>query len=218
MASNFRVEERARAAGVGMAIALLLTMSSLYLYQRHSGKLGAAEVKEQSVLRLEATNLGRRVPTAKPKPKVAARPRHRVARARPARPPVFKGRGGARVSVARIQRFLRSRGSPMAPHARRIVLAGVRWHVDPRSVVAIAGVESSYGVHAPGHNAWGWGGGKGGARWSSWGRAIDRFTAGLARGYPSMAKGMFWRGAKRYSSPRTGAHWARKATSIFRSI
>jgi hypothetical protein len=217
MATNFRVDERARAAACGTAIALLLTMSALYLYQRYQGNLGATEIKEQSILRLAAHNVARAVPTVKAKPKAAARSAHRVARRRPAPMPVYRA-GRVRVTISRIQGFLRGKGSPMAPHARRIVLAGVRWHVDPRAVVAIAGVESSYGEHAPGHNAWGWGGGKGGARWSSWHRAIDRFTRGLARNYPSMAKGHFRSGAARYCSKAGAKRWASKTSSIFRSI
>ena len=218
MATNMRVDERARAAACGTAIALLLTMSSLYLYQRYQGNLGATEIKEQSVLRLEATKLARTVPTVTPRVRAAVRARQRASHHRPAPAPVYKGRGGVRITVARIQRFLRSRGSPMAPHARRIVLAGVRWRVDPRAVVAIAGVESSYGIHAPGHNAWGWGGGRGGARWSSWRHAIDRFTFGLSRHYPSLAQGHFWAGAARYCSKACARRWANKTTSIFRSI
>lgn len=125
----------------------------------------------------------------------------------------FRGRDGRRITEARIRRFLRQRGSPMARYSDEILAAGIRYRVDPRVVVAIAGVESTYGVYARGHNAWGWGR----ARWGSWGSAIRSYARALAREYPSLRMGHFRRAGPRYCPP-CGGRWAAKASRIFRSI
>lgn len=101
----------------------------------------------------------------------------------------------------------------MSPYAVHMVRAGIGYGVDPRVVVAISGVESSYGRHAIGHNAWGWGR----YRWSSWPHAIDDYTRQLAAGYRSLRTGRFHRASRSYCPP-CGRRWGVKAAAIFRTI
>lgn len=126
---------------------------------------------------------------------------------------VFLGADGQRIGVPRIRRFLARHGSPMTRYSADIVAAGIRYRVDPRVVVAIAGVESTYGRYCRGHNAWGWGS----ARWKSWPTAIDRYTRALSIEYRSLRTGRFMAASRTYCPP-CGGRWGVKALRIFRSI
>ena len=55
-----------------------------------------------------------------------------------------------------IENFLSSRNSPMAPYSYNFILAGRQYGVNPVLIVAISGIESSFGQNliAP-YNAWG---------------------------------------------------------------
>lgn len=122
----------------------------------------------------------------------------------------YLGRDGERITPDRIRAFLDRQDSPMSAYAKQIVAAGMKHGVDPRVLVAIAGVESSYGVYARGHNAWGWRGG----RWRSWPQAIESFTQALASRYGSLRTGRFALASSRYCPP-CGPRWGVKALSIF---
>lgn len=97
---------------------------------------------------------------------------------------VYVGADGERITPARVERFLLREGSPLAPYAETIVEAGIDAGVDPRLVVAIAGIESDFGRRQIGHNAWGWGihGGQV-RRFADWSTAIVTFTRELAANY-----------------------------------
>ncbi|HVE90677.1 MAG TPA: hypothetical protein VNE62_00025 [Actinomycetota bacterium] len=97
--------------------------------------------------------------------------------------PVYIGVDGQRITVERISRFLTPRQSPMAPFAENIVVAGLKYGVDPRLIVAISGTESTYGKFHRGHNAWGWDAPNGLTRWASWPEAIDQYTKLFASKY-----------------------------------
>jgi hypothetical protein len=99
--------------------------------------------------------------------------------------PVYVGVDGERITPERVRRFLERFGSPMAPYARAIVVAGRRWGVDPRLIVAIAGTESTFGRYQLGFNAWGWDAPHGLTRWSSWDESIDAYARAFANGYRS---------------------------------
>ena len=128
---------------------------------------------------------------------------------------VYVGTDGERITVERIRSFLEDRGSPMADHAVHIVAAGVRYDVDPRVVVAISAIESGYGRHQAGHNAWGWGGGAGGARWPDWPTAIHEYTAGLSARYDTDNIDVAF--ARRYVPPNW-AHWLNVVHSVMAQI
>lgn len=86
---------------------------------------------------------------------------------------------GDALTAEQIEACLKRYGSPMAPYAQNIADAARRHNVNPALIIAIAGVESSFGKHAPGCNAWGWGG----KRWSSWPEAIEDYTQSLSQKY-----------------------------------
>lgn len=138
-----------------------------------------------------------------------------VSPAPPVAAPEYLGADGRLVTVGRIRTFLVRRGSPLADYANDIVQAGVRHGVDPRVVVAIAGVETAFGARAAGFNAWGWA--RRHVRWHSWEQAIDEFTRGLASGYRSLRTGRFARASRSYCPP-CGDRWGRVVGAIFRTI
>ena len=80
-----------------------------------------------------------------------------------------------------IDSFLSKHGSPLAGLGHVFVGAGKKYGVDPALVVAISGIESSFGKHAfKPHNAWGW---MSGNNWGSWEQGITAVTQGLSQGY-----------------------------------
>jgi hypothetical protein len=97
--------------------------------------------------------------------------------------PSFRGEDGQLITATRLARFLDAHGSPLSPHARRIVATAARYRVDPRWIVAIAGTETTFGLHHKGYNAWGWDAPNGLRRWASWEEAIESYTRHFARGY-----------------------------------
>ena len=96
--------------------------------------------------------------------------------------------------AAQIDSFLESKGSPMAGLGNVFVAAGKKYKVDPRLIVALSGIASSFGKHILGsYNAWGWGPGK---PFASWDEGIAAVTGGIRRGYHNI--GDPW-GEQRYS-------------------
>jgi hypothetical protein len=100
--------------------------------------------------------------------------------------PVY-GFGGSQtlpVSAESLDRYLESKGSPIAGQGAVLLQAGERWNVDPRLVVAISGAESAFGLItcAP-HNAWGYGCPSGPFAFRTWADAINEVTMGLRQHY-----------------------------------
>lgn len=120
---------------------------------------------------------------------------------------------GRRVTSEQIRSYLESQGSPMADFAENIVGAGNRYGVDPKLIVAIAGVESTFGRNAISYNAWGWNNGR--TRWRSWTQAIDQYTRAFAEKYPNHTN--IRRMAPRYN-PNTPEDWGRKVLLFMASI
>jgi hypothetical protein len=92
--------------------------------------------------------------------------------------------------VLAMDQFLNDYHSPMAPYAKFIVETADSYGLDWRLVVAISGVESSFGNIVPGgdsNNAWGWRGinknAKGWSVFATWEDGIAEITRGLAEGY-----------------------------------
>jgi hypothetical protein len=121
----------------------------------------------------------------------------------------YRTPSGTEITASSIREYLESHGSPMAPHAETIVVAANLHRVDPRLVVAIAGVESSYGKHSWGHNAWGWNNGY--TKWGSWEEAILEYTEKLATLYPNREdiSQMAWR-----YNPVTPVEWGNKVSYL----
>lgn len=128
-------------------------------------------------------------------------------------PMTYRGTDGQLITVSRIRSFLRKYRSPMTRYAEEIVAAGIRYRVDPRVVVAISGIESTYGHYAFSYNAWGWGK----LRWTSWRAAIDGYTRALGTEYRSLRTGRFAAASRTYCPP-CGRSWGVKALRIFRQI
>jgi cell wall-associated NlpC family hydrolase len=84
------------------------------------------------------------------------------------------------VTAASLDAYFRKHRSPLAGYGAAFIRAGQRYGFDPRLLVAISGAESSLGVHAQGHNPFGWGPG---IHFGSWRQAIDRVAQGLKAGY-----------------------------------
>jgi hypothetical protein len=120
---------------------------------------------------------------------------------------------GGQLTVQQLTKFLARKRSPMTPYADDIIVAANRYHVDPRVVVAIAGVESTFGRNSRGFNAWGWNGGK--TRWRSWSESIDTYTRLLGQKYPSHRDPA--RIAGRYN-PVTPEAWSRKVRNWIKLI
>lgn len=94
------------------------------------------------------------------------------------------GSGGPSVSAESIDRYLQSKGSPLAGEGAAFLASGVEHEVDPRLIVAIAGAESYFGIQtcAP-FNAWGWGCPTSPFTFRDWAHAIDTVTLGIREGY-----------------------------------
>jgi membrane-bound lytic murein transglycosylase B len=127
----------------------------------------------------------------------------------------FRGRDGELITPERLAAFLDRYGSPMAGHAATIVEAGRRYRIDPRSIVAIAGVESRFGAVMPCYNAWGWG--KNACRWYSWRQAILSYARVVSEAYPSLRHGDFATASRSYN-PANAAAWAAKCRAYFSAI
>lgn len=91
---------------------------------------------------------------------------------------------GGPPSAAGIDSYLASKGSPMTGQGAAFMASAMRWRVDPRLLVAIAGAESSFGQITCGpHNAWGWACPNDPADFATWAAGIDTVTQGLRRYY-----------------------------------
>lgn len=80
--------------------------------------------------------------------------------------------------------YFASYNSPLEYHAQDFVDAADEYSVDWKLVPAISGVESTFGKHSYGFNAWGWGiYGDNRLGFTSWREGIFTVTAGLKTGY-----------------------------------
>ncbi len=131
--------------------------------------------------------------------------------------PLWVGDDGELISVDRVRRYLERKGSPLAPYAADFVAAGVANDVDPRAVISIAAIESSFGKRQRGNNAWGWSGGPGGSlsRWPDWPTAIHDYTAKLGSKYDVTNIDTAF--AKRYVPPNW-EHWLKVVHAVWREI
>lgn len=87
-------------------------------------------------------------------------------------------------TAAGIDAYLASKGSPMTGQGAAFMMSAMRWRVDPRLLVAIAGAESSFGQVTCGpNNAWGWACPNDPADFATWAAGIDTVTEGLRSYY-----------------------------------
>lgn len=105
-----------------------------------------------------------------------------------------------------LERYLRSQGSPLASHAGTFITVADRYDLDWRLLPAIAGAESSFGLHIPknSYNAWGWGiptGATSGVGFSSWDSAIATVGQGLRAKYFDQGLNTLPKIESRYTPP-----------------
>nr|MBI5455367.1 glucosaminidase domain-containing protein [Candidatus Levybacteria bacterium] len=108
-----------------------------------------------------------------------------------------------------VEKYLKSYGSPMTENAKDFVYYADKYNLDWRLVLAISGVESTYGKQIPpySYNGWGWGVyGDNVIRFKSWKQGIETVSQGLREQYINKWGGqnVYQIGAIYASSP----HWA----------
>jgi hypothetical protein len=118
-----------------------------------------------------------------------------------------------------IDGFLQGKGSPMAGLGSVFVGSGRKYGVDPRLLVGISGIESSFGKHIYGsYNAWGWGPGK---PFSSFEEGIATVAKGLRSGYLDRGLTDPYSIGKRYAPASDGNnphHWADTVSQFMRDL
>ena len=83
-----------------------------------------------------------------------------------------------------LAQYFASYNSPFEYQAQTFVDAADKYCLDWKLVPAIAGVESTFGKHSYGYNAWGWGiYGNNRLGFSSWKDGIDTVSQGLKENY-----------------------------------
>lgn len=113
--------------------------------------------------------------------------------------------------VKEIEIFLEGRGSPIAPFSSHFVLAGKNHGINPKLIVAISGIESSFGLNniAP-YNAWGRKAKGGGYKsYKSWKEAIWDQAYYLKTSYIDKGLVTVDQIAPKYCPPNQ-KHWAER--------
>lgn len=104
----------------------------------------------------------------------------------------------ADVTVQQIQSYLSGKGSPLAPYASDFVRVGSKYGIDPRFLVAISGIETSFGKAGSGlRNPFGWNSAR---KYKGPREVLELIGAGLAK------KGGFYSGKDTIDA--IGATWA----------
>lgn len=108
-----------------------------------------------------------------------------------------------------VENYLKRYDSPMADNASDFIYYADKYDLDWRLVLAIAGVESTYGKQIPpfSYNGWGWGVyGDNVIRFKSWKEGIQTVSQGLRERYMDKwgGKDIYQIGSIYASSP----HWA----------
>ncbi|MBC7644693.1 MAG: hypothetical protein H7123_06175 [Thermoleophilia bacterium] len=112
------------------------------------------------------------------------------------------GAGTAAVTPASLDSYLESKASPIAGHGTDLLRSGVRWNIDPRLIVAIAGAESLFGlVTCAPYNGWGYGCPDGPVVFTSWGQGIDAVAKGLRTNYLDQGRTTVERIHLKYAPP-----------------
>jgi hypothetical protein len=118
-----------------------------------------------------------------------------------------------------LREYLEKQNSPLASCAGTFVENADKYNLDWKLVVAISGVESTFGQEVPNdsYNGWGWGiYGDNIIRFSSWNEGIQTISEGLRTKYMDKwgAKDVYEIGRLYAASPT----WAQRVESIMNSI
>lgn len=116
----------------------------------------------------------------------------------------------------RLEAYLTSHRSPLAPYAKVFVNKADEYRLDWRLVAAISGVESTFGKQIPAnsYNAYGWNGGR--FYFKDWEDGIDTVSRTLRQNYMNRGADTVWKIAPIYAPPsRT---WAGKVNYFMEKI
>lgn len=133
--------------------------------------------------------------------------------------PVEFSKAGEDYRVKIVEKYLKRYDSPMADNANDFVYYADKYNLDWRLVLAIAGVESTYGKQIPpySYNGWGWGVyGNNVIRFKSWEEGIQTVSEGLREKYMDKWGGdnIYEIGSFYASSP----HWANSVNIHYNMI
>lgn len=119
----------------------------------------------------------------------------------------FKEKDSFDSKVYKLQKFLRSYNSPLEDYAVNFVKASETYNLDYRLLVAISGVESTFGKRIPlnSYNAFGWANGK--YKFTSWEESIEVVSRTLRKKYYDRGLTSISEIAKRYAPPSKTWGW-----------
>jgi hypothetical protein len=115
-----------------------------------------------------------------------------------------------------LRAFLQKYDSPLAKYSDDFVSQAEKNAIDWRLVVAIAGVESTFGKNIPqgSYNAYGWANGN--YAFKSWGESIEIVSQALKEKYIDKGADSVWEIAKIYAPPSTT--WAARVNYFINKI
>lgn len=118
--------------------------------------------------------------------------------------------------VSRLQKFLKSYNSPLEHYAINFVKASETYNLDYRLLVAISGVESTFGKRIPynSYNAFGWANGK--YKFNSWEESIELVSKTLREKYYNKGLTNISEIARRWAPP--SKTWATKVKYFMEKI
>lgn len=110
-----------------------------------------------------------------------------------------------------LQEFLKAQNSPLTPYAPEFIKYADEYNLDWKLVVAISGVESTFGQEIPtnSYNGWGWGVyGDNVIRFNSWDEGIKTVSQGLREKYMNQwgAEDIWQIGSLYAASPAWASH------------
>ena len=122
--------------------------------------------------------------------------------------------------VIKLERFLKQRGSTMAPYALHAVEEADRLGMDWKLIMAIAGAESTYGKFIPtnSYNAWGWGvftGKQTGVNFANWKEGITKVSEGIRYNYMDKGAVTLEQIGRKYAA---SGHWSTSVGIIMAEI
>lgn len=118
-----------------------------------------------------------------------------------------------------LKEYLEKYNSPLASLANTFIETADKYNLDWKLVIAISGVESTFGKQIPGnsYNAWGWGiFGNNIIRFSSWKEGVETISEGLRTNFIDKwgAKDVYEIGKLYAASPT----WAQRVTYFMNTI
>lgn len=136
----------------------------------------------------------------------------------PASPPASPGQGGQDNRAKVLKAYLKLHNSPLAESSDTFVKKADQYSLDWKLVVAISGLESTFGqaIPANSYNAWGWGiYGDNVIRFNSWDEGIATISQGLRQNYIDKGAQDVYQIGRLYAASPT---WAQRVEYFMRKI